>query len=222
MNTVAIVPAMDEEAAISDVVRSLRAAPIDAVVVVDGGSRDATVERAVAAGALVIQDYRRGYGRACLTGAEMSRGADILLFIDGDGADVATQASRLIQPIQDGELDLVIGSRLRGHREAGSLSTLQIIGNRVVAAILNARYGLALTDIGPFRAVRADVLTALPLTELSYGWPTQMIREAAAAGYRVGEVPVDYRRRIGGVSKVSGNTKASLLAGARMLRVALG
>ncbi len=219
---VAIIPALDEERSIAAAIASLPPELVGRVIVVDGGSRDQTAARAAAAGAEVIREPRRGYGRACLVGAEAAAGAAVLLFMDGDGSDVGEQADRLLAPILNDEAELVLGSRVRGRRERGSLSPHQVAGNRVVSTILNRRFRLALTDIGPFRAIRADLLPQLGLREMTYGWPTEMIRNAARNGDRVVEVPVDYRRRTDGRSKVSGDLRASARAGWHMLRVAVG
>jgi glycosyltransferase involved in cell wall biosynthesis len=222
MRTTAVIPAWNEEHTIGPVVARLREQPhVHEVVVVDGGSRDRTAERARAAGGRVVVEHRRGYGRACLTGAEAADGADVILFCDGDGSDVEEQAHRLIDPIVGGRLDLVIGSRLRGRREPRSLAPHQVAGNMLVAGILRRRLGVELSDIGPYRAICADVLRALDMTEMGYGWPTEMIVLAVSAGHRVGEVAVDYRARAGGTSKVSGSVRASIGAGVRMTRVAL-
>jgi glycosyltransferase involved in cell wall biosynthesis len=218
----AIIPALDEERSITAAIRSLPAPLVGRVIVVDGGSRDATTERAAAAGAEVVHEPRRGYGRACMTGAEAAAGADVLLFMDGDGSDAGEQAAFLIDPIIRDDADLVLGSRVRGRRERRSLALHQMAGNRLVATILNKRMRLALTDIGPFRAIRADLFDDLELHEMTYGWPTEMIRNAARRGGRVIEVPVDYRRRADGTSKVSGNLRASAKAGWQMMRVAFG
>jgi glycosyltransferase involved in cell wall biosynthesis len=217
---VAIVPDIDEEATIAGVVEALLALPVDRVLVVDGGSADATAEHAAAAGAEVVAEHRRGYGRACLTGARHAVGADVLLFCDGDGSDVVSQGVRLLAPLAAGGADLVIGSRLRGHRGRGAMAPHQAAGNRLVSALLRRRHGVGVTDVGPFRAVRASVLHDLGMREMSYGWPTEMIVRAAQAGHRVLEVPVDYRVRAGGRSKVSGSARASVLAAWHMLRVA--
>jgi glycosyltransferase involved in cell wall biosynthesis len=216
----AIIPALNEEHSIGGAVMSLPRNVVTRVIVVDGGSIDATAQRAAAAGAEVIVEPRRGYGRACITGAAAAADADVLVFMDGDGCDVGEQAGRLVEPIAVGAADLVLGSRVRGHREHGSLAPHQAAGNRVVAAMLNRRHGLALTDIGPFRAVRRDLFDRLSMSEMTYGWPTEMIRNAARAGGRVIEVPVDYRRRRAGSSKVSGSLRGSAAAAWYMLRVA--
>jgi glycosyltransferase involved in cell wall biosynthesis len=218
----AIIPALDEERSITAAIRSLPSQLVGRVIVVDGDSTDATAERAAAAGAEVVHEPRRGYGRACMTGAEAAAGADVLLFMDGDGSDAGEQAAFLVDPIIRNDADLVLGSRVRGRREHGSLALHQMAGNRVVATILNKRMRLSLTDIGPFRAIRADLFDDLELHEMTYGWPTEMIRNAARSGGRVIEVPVDYRRRADGTSKVSGNLRASAKAGWQMLRVAFG
>jgi glycosyltransferase involved in cell wall biosynthesis len=218
---VAVVPAWNEEGTIGPVVAALRIQPsVQEVIVVDGCSHDRTVERAVAAGARVVVEGRRGYGLACLAGVRAAGAADIILFCDGDGSDVEDQAHRLVDPIADGRLDLVVGSRIRGRRERGSIAPHQLAGNVIVAGLLRIRLRIALSDIGPYRAIRADVLRGLGMTEMGYGWPTEMIVRAATGGYRVAEVAVDYRVRAGGTSKVSGSARASIVAGLRMTRVA--
>ena len=164
--------------------------------------RDRTAERAARAGARVVVEPRPGYGRACLTGAAASQDCDVLLFVDGDGSDAVEQAERLILPIAAGEADLVLGSRTRGHLEPGALGMHQRVGNRLVATILNRRHGLSLTDIGPFRAIRRDVFDAAGLHEMTYGLPTEMIRNVARRGYRIrrgaGRLPAARRRRVEG------------------------
>jgi glycosyltransferase involved in cell wall biosynthesis len=216
----AVIPALNEERSIAAVIASLPSRVVERVIVVDGGSRDDTVTRATSAGAVVVHEPRPGYGRACLSGAEAADGADVVMFMDGDGSDVGEQAEVLVVPIAAGTADLVLGSRVRGRRQQGALAPHQMAGNRLIAAILNRRFGLELTDIGPFRAIRAELLQALDLREMTYGWPTEMIRNTARSGGRVVEVPVDYRRRAHGASKVSGNLRASAAAGWQMLRVA--
>ena len=220
MRVVAVIPVLNEERAVESAVCSLPRDVVSRVIVVDGGSTDATAQRAAGAGALVITERRRGYGRACMTGAEAAD-ADVLVFLDGDGSDVGEQAARLVEPVIAGRFDLVLGSRVRGNRERGSLAAHQMAGNRFVAHVLNRRFGLRLTDVGPFRAIRTDVLWDLEMTEMTYGWPTQMIRNAALRGHRITELPVDYRRRLGGRSKISGDAGASVRAGWQMLRVAV-
>src|SRR5205807_4476094 len=145
---------------------------------------------------------------------------DVLLFCDGDGSDVVSQGARLIEPVVAGAADLVVGSRVRGCRAAGAMAPHQLFGNRLVAALLRRRHAAAVSDVGPVRAIRARVLADLRMREMTYGWPTEMIVRAARGGYRVLEVPVDYRARAGGRSKVSGSLRASVRAALDMIRVA--
>jgi glycosyltransferase involved in cell wall biosynthesis len=221
----AIIPALDEEEAIGAVVLGLDRGLVREVIVVDNGSRDRTAARAAEAGARVVRESRRGYGRACLAGVQAASGAEILVFVDGDGSDVPGELPRLLAPIQQGTADLVLGSRVLGSREPGSLSAHQLWGNRLVLALLRALYGLRLTDIGPFRAVRADALQGLGMAHPTYGWPVEMVVKAVRQKLRIAEVPVEYRRRIGR-SKVAGTVRGSVLAGyhlvATVLRYAWG
>ena len=214
----AVVPALNEEETVAAVVAGLRGV-VDAVVVVDGASTDATAERARSAGATVVAEPRRGYGRACLTGAEHADAA-VVVFVDADGSADPAQARKLVDPILADTADLVLGSRVRGRRAPGAMAPHQHVGNVLVAAILRRRHGVPISDVSPYRAVRTRALLGLGMTELTYGWPTEMIVRAAAAGLRVVEVPVDHRTRAGGRSKVSGSPRASLLAAWHMLRIA--
>jgi glycosyltransferase involved in cell wall biosynthesis len=176
------------------------------VIVVDGGSRDRTVERARAAGARVIVERRRGYGRALMSGlAAISPGASIVLFIDGDGSDRPDMIPDVLAPIEQDKADFVLGSRLRGVREAGSLSPAQIVAGHLAGHLIRLRYGVHFTDMSPFRAIRRDALDRLGMREESFGWNLEMQMRAAAAGMRIVEVPVGQRRRVGGQSKVSGD-----------------
>ena len=154
-----MVPTLNEEQAITSVVSSLRDHDlVDHVIVVDGGSDDHTARNAADAGAQVVFEPRRGYGRACLTGFEHAGHADVILFVDGDGADVVAQAHRLVDPILSGQAETVLGSRVRGTRDRGSMAPHQLVGNLLVAAVLRLRHGVNVTDVGPFRAVRAREL----------------------------------------------------------------
>ena len=220
MRVTAIIPALDEEGAIGEAVARLDPSLVHEVIVVDNGSRDRTGERAAAAGARVIVEPRRGYGRACLTGVEAAAGAQVLVFLDGDGSDVPEDLPRLLAPIQRGEADLVLGSRALGRREPGSLSAHQLCGNRLVLLLLRLLYGVRLTDFGPFRAVRAGALAGLGMAHPTYGWPIEMVVKAAKRGLRIVEVPVDWRRRIGR-SKVAGTLRGSLLAGYHLVATVL-
>lgn len=202
----AVVPCLDEEIAIGPCVTALLAQGLGEVIVVDGGSKDATAERAAAAGARVVVEPRRGYGRAMQAGiAALSPATSIVLFIDGDGSDRPEMVPAVLAPIENGECDFVLGSRLRGEREAGSLSPAQIVAGWLAGALMRLRYGVRFTDMSPFRAVSRDALARLDMREETFGWNLEMQMRAAAAGLRIAEVPVGQRRRAGGVSKVSGD-----------------
>ncbi len=214
-----IIPVIDEEGALPHVLADLRTTHHGPVFVVDGGSRDRTVAVAEAHGATVIVERRRGYGRACTTGAEraIAEGAGIVVFLDGDYSDDPTDLPRLLAPLEDGTADVVIGERVRRLRRRGAMAAHQAGGNALVALLLRLLYGVTIVDPGPFRAVYGPVFVALGLREMTYGWPVETIARAARLGYRVRGVPVSYRPRIG-VSKISGTVRGSVLAGYRMLR----
>jgi glycosyltransferase involved in cell wall biosynthesis len=210
----AVVPCLDEEEAIAPVVTAILAHGIAEVVVVDGASRDRTADRARAAGARVVVEPRRGYGRAMMTGlAAIDPAAEIVLFLDGDGSDRPEMIPALLEPILGDRADFVLGSRIKGEREAGSLSASQIVAGYAAGILMRLVYGVRCTDMSPFRAIRRDVLDRLLMQEDSFGWNLEMQMRAAAAGLRIVEVPVGQRRRAGGVSKVSGNLTASARAG---------
>ena len=217
---VAVIPARNEEQAIGKVIAALPRDLVPQVIVVDNGSSDDTAAVARAAGALVVAELRAGYGRACAAGVAAADGADVLLFLDGDYSDFPEEAPRLLAPILRGEADLVIGSRLRGRREPGALPPHQLFGNWLVSRLMRLLYGLRITDLGPFRAIRAELLAALDMREMTYGWPTEMMVKAARRGARVVEVPVSYRRRIGR-SKISGTVRGTILATYYILGVTL-
>jgi glycosyltransferase involved in cell wall biosynthesis len=209
----AVIPCLDEEAAIAAVVAAVLAQGVNEVIVVDGGSRDRTVERARAAGAHVICEQRRGYGRAIQSGiAALRSDAEILLFLDGDGSDRAEMIPDLIGPIVAGGVKFVHGTRLQGEREPGSLSLQQLIAGQIAGILLWLVYGTRFTDMSPFRAIRRDALSALGMRETTYGWNLEMLMRVAAAGLPAREIAVGQRRRAGGVSKVSGNGLAGLKA----------
>jgi cellulose synthase/poly-beta-1,6-N-acetylglucosamine synthase-like glycosyltransferase len=214
----AIIPALDEERTIGVVVRSLPRPPLREIVVVDNGSRDATARVAAAAGARVVAEPRRGYGAACLRGIEaLYADAEIVVFLDGDGADDPADLDDLLAPLLEGRADLVVGSRARGARETGALAPAQRIGNAIACAWLRARFGIAATDLGPFRAIRADALRRLGMRDRGYGWTLEMQLRAGRKGLRVVEVPVRYRRRAAGSSKVSGTVAGTLGAATKIL-----
>ena len=182
------------------------------VIVVDSNSNDGTPEIAARMGARVVQEPRRGYGRACLTGMAAANSPDVVVFLDGDYSDRPSELPILLAPITEGRADITLGSRLQKRRTAGALPWHQVFGNRLAASLIRLLYGLEISDLGPFRAGRADVLRALALEETTYGWAVEMILKGALAGFRVVEVPVSYYPRIG-KSKISGTLKGTIGAG---------
>ena len=207
-----VIPTLNEAASIGRVIAEIPREYAGNVVVVDGGSADGTPGIARAAGARVVDESRRGYGRACLTGLEsLPPEVDVVVFLDGDLSDFPGQMTRLVEPIATGQADLVIGSRLRGRRESGALPLHSVLGNWLAALLMRLLYRLPITDLGPFRAARRDRLEELNMTEMTFGWPVEMLAKAARRGLRVVEVPVDYRRRLGH-SKITGTFRGSLLA----------
>ncbi len=209
----AIIPCLDEETAIESVVTAVLAQGVSEVVVVDGGSKDRTVERATEAGARVIIELRRGYGRAIQAGiAAVRSDADILVFLDGDGSDSAEFIPALVSPIAAGRAIFVLGSRVRGPREPGSLAPQQLLAGHVGGLLLRLIYGARFTDLSPFRAICSDALKGLGMKEETFGWNLEMLMRVAAARLPALEIAVGQRRRIGGVSKVSGNFIAGLKA----------
>jgi len=214
-----IIPALNEAESIGHVVREMPWPSIAECIVVDNGSTDATASIATQAGARVITSPR-GYGAACLAGSNAALpSSTILVYMDGDGSDVIADLPRLVTPIQNDEADFVIGSRNRGTREPGSMLGSQIFAGRLVGILLRLLGKGRYTDMGPFRAIRRTSLEQLQMSELTYGWNLEMQIKAAQHRLRILEIPVDYRKRIGGTSKVSGDLKASIKAGFRILEV---
>jgi glycosyltransferase involved in cell wall biosynthesis len=212
-----VVPTLDEADAIAGVIAEVPADAVAEIIVADSGSRDGTQARARAAGAEVIVLAERGYGRACAAGASAARtSAEIIVFLDGDGSDRADLIPTLTAPILDGRYDFVIGSRTRGRREPGSMSWHQVLAGRLAGWGMRLLYGVAYTDMCAFRAIRRDALAGLGLREMTYGWNLEMQMRAARAGLRILEIPVPYRRRVGGRSKVAGTLGGSIKAGWRI------
>jgi glycosyltransferase involved in cell wall biosynthesis len=214
-----IIPALNEAESIGQVVSEMPWHLIAECIVVDNGSTDATAAIAEAAGARVIQSPR-GYGAACKAGNEAALPTStILVYMDGDGSDIVSDLSRLIAPIEANEADFVLGSRLRGTREPGSMLRSQIFAGHLVGALLRVFQGVNYTDMGPFRAIRRSSLDELQMSEFTYGWNLEMQVRAAQYKLRIREIPVNYRNRIGGTSKVSGDFRASMKAAVRILGV---
>ncbi len=226
MNVSVIIPALNEEEPIAEVVRAVLATEIPhEVIVVDNESTDCTAARAREAGARVVS-APRGYGRACAAGAAaVSPDCEVLVFLDGDGSDCAELMPRLVQPILDRKQDFVIGSRTRGEREPGSMNAQQVFAGYLAGWLMRPLYGVKYTDMGPFRAIRRDSFAKLGMKEMTYGWNLEMQMRAARAQLRILEVPVNHRCRTGGESKVSGTLRGTFVAGTRILatlvRVAL-
>ena len=213
-----VIPALDEEEVIGATLEGLEGQALQQVIVVDNGSADRTAAVARAHGAQVVVEPRRGYGRACLTGLEaLAPEIRIVAFMDADGSDAPGDLAGLLEPIARGEADLVIGSRVLGAREANSLTAQQRIGNRLATYLLRVFFGARYTDLGPFRAIRRGALERFAMRDTNFGWTVEMQVKALQAGLRVLEIPVRYRRRRGGKSKVSGSVRGSLFAGAKIL-----
>jgi glycosyltransferase involved in cell wall biosynthesis len=209
MRVSVIIPTHNEARAIGRVLADLPVDQVTEVIVVDSNSNDGTPGIAASMGARVIQEPRRGYGRACLTGLAATNSPDIVVFLDGDYSDRPSELPILLEPIIQGDADITIGSRLRQQRIQAALPWHQAFGNRLAAGLIRVLYRLAITDLGPFRAGRADVLRALALEEATYGWAVEMILKGAINGFRVVEVPVSYYPRIG-KSKIGGTVKGTV------------
>jgi glycosyltransferase involved in cell wall biosynthesis len=215
-NVCVIIPALDEEAALPLVLK--RVPPwVDRVIVVDNGSRDGTRRVAFASGASVVLEPVRGYGRACLAGIRAALDVDVLVFLDADGSDHPEQMVRVVDPIVTDGMDLVIGSRNLGELEAGAMSAPQRLGNYLAPLLIRLLWGQRFTDLGPFRAIRTTSLQELHMDAPTYGWTVQMQIRASRLGLRCVEVPVDYSRRRGGRSKISGTVRGVVGAGAGIL-----
>ena len=212
-----VIPALNEEQAIGRVVADI---PdwADEIVVVDNGSHDGTARAAQRAGAQVVRESERGYGAACQAGIRALQAPDIIVFLDGDYSDWPEEMAALADPIALGQADFVVGSRVRGKRGPGALTPQQQFGNWLACRLIRRIWGTPCSDLGPFRAIRADALNALDMKDRAYGWTVEMQLKAAARDIRYMEVPVRYRARIG-VSKISGTLRGSVLAGVTILSV---
>jgi glycosyltransferase involved in cell wall biosynthesis len=198
-----VIPTHNEVQAIGRVLADLPSNLVTEVIVVDSNSTDGTPHLAQTMGARVIKEPRRGYGRACLTGLASAENPDVVVFLDGDYSDRPSELPMILAPILEGRADITLGSRLLGQGNSGALPWQQSFGNRLAAGLIRFLYGVKISDLGPFRAGRADVLRTLALEELTYGWAVEMILKGAIAGVRIVEVSVSYHPRIGR-SKISG------------------
>jgi glycosyltransferase involved in cell wall biosynthesis len=204
-----IIPTRNEGEAIGRVLADLPADLVTEIIVVDSNSTDGTTEIAARAGARVIRESRRGYGRACLTGLANAKDPDIVVFLDGDYSDRPEELPLLLAPIVEGRADITLGSRITRGRNQGAMPWHQVLGNRLASVLIRFLYGVRITDLGPFRAARADTLGALSLEQDTYGWAVEMILKGTKAGFRIVEVPVSYHPRIG-KSKISGTLKGTV------------
>lgn len=219
--TALIIPALNEEKALPLVLREVPRDIAHWVIVVDNGSSDRTAEVARAGGALVVKEERRGYGRAVLKGlASLPPACDVVVVMDGDHSDHPEDSGRLVAPILRGDADFVIGSRVLGGAEPGSLAPQQRFGNWLSCLLIRLLFGRTFTDLGPFRAIRREALERLGMEEETFGWNVEMQIKAICAGLRIEEVPVSYRPRIG-VSKISGTLGGSFMAGVKILETIL-
>jgi glycosyltransferase involved in cell wall biosynthesis len=207
-----VIPTHNEAQSIARVLADLQADIVTEVLVVDSNSTDGTPEIASKMGARVLHEPRRGYGRACLSGLAAASSPDVVVFLDGDYSDRPAELPVLLAPLTEGRADIVLGSRLGQQSIRGALPWHQAFGNRLAAGLIRLLYGLKISDLGPFRAARADVLRRLDLQENTYGWAVEMILKGAIGGFRVVEVPVSYYPRIG-KSKISGTLKGTVGAG---------
>jgi len=207
-----VIPTHNEAQSIGRVFADLPADLVTEVLVVDSNSTDGTPEIAAKLGARVLHEPRRGYGRACLTGLGGASKPDIVVFLDGDYSDRPGELPLLLAPIIEGRADITLGSRLGKQSVRGALPWHQAFGNHLAAGLISMLYKVDISDLGPFRAARADVLRALALEETTYGWAVEIILKGALGGFRIVEVPVSYYPRIG-KSKISGTLRGTVGAG---------
>ncbi|MEZ7946327.1 MAG: glycosyltransferase family 2 protein [Flavobacteriaceae bacterium] len=219
-----IIPAYNEEDSIAKVINDIPTI-VDEIIVISNNSTDKTEENAANAGATVLKESKRGYGYACLKGmdyiastslSDQQKKTTIIVFLDGDYSDYPEQLTELVAPIINGNIDLVIGSRVKELREAGSMTPQQVFGNWLATFLMNIFFGAKFTDLGPFRAIKYQKLLQLKMEDKTYGWTVEMQLKAIKQHFSYKEVPMKYRNRIG-ISKVSGTLKGSILAGVKIL-----
>ena len=211
-----VIPALNEEKSLPLVLDALPRDLLQEIVVVDNGSADGTARVAQTAGARVVKEPRRGYGRACLTGIAALEPTDVVAFVDADFSDHPEEIVEVVRPILEDRADLVIGSRLLGEREPGALLPQARFGNWLATRLIRWFWGMSFTDLGPFRAIRADSLRSLAMADEDFGWTVEMQVKAAQRGLRCVEVPVRYRKRVG-KSKITGTISGTVRAGVKIL-----
>ena len=213
-----IIPAFNEQDSIAKVIRDIPSDWVDEIIVVNNNSSDRTADSAKIAGATVLNENKKGYGRACLKGIDyaLQKKTEIIVFLDGDYSDYPNQLPSIVDPILTKNMDMVIGSRALGKREKGSMTIPQIFGNWLATRLMLVFYGAKFTDLGPFRAIKVEALRRLKMSDKTYGWTIEMQIKAAKYKLNFCEVPVDYRNRIG-VSKVSGTVKGTIMAGIKII-----
>ncbi len=215
-----IIPALNEQNAVGYVLDEIPMNFVHEVIVVDNGSIDNTAEVSKSKHATVLHEGQKGYGSACLKALDHIKASDfqpdIVVFLDADHSDYPEELPKLLQPIVDDQADMVIGSRALGQKESGSMTVPQIFGNWLATRLIKLFYGVAFTDLGPFRAIKYSSLMALEMKDKNYGWTVEMQLKAARMKLKNHEVPVNYRKRIG-VSKVSGTIKGTIMAGYKIL-----
>lgn len=214
-----LIPALDEEGSLPHVLSAIPDEWVRRVTVVDNGSTDDTGRVARRGGAELVEEPRRGYGAACLRGLAHLEDdpPDIVVFLDADYSDRPSELPRVVAPLVEDVADLAVGTRTVGPREGGALEPQARFGNRFACLLMEVLTGYRFTDLGPFRAVRWETLQMLDMRDRDFGWTVEMQAKAAFEGVDAVEVPVSYRRRHQGQSKVSGTLKGSLLAGAKIL-----
>ncbi|MFL7867179.1 MAG: glycosyltransferase family 2 protein [Anaerolineales bacterium] len=213
-----IIPALNEAQCLARLLTEVPFEALQQVIVVDNGSSDDTAGVARSGGATVIDEPRRGYGFACAAGLAAAEG-DVVVFMDGDGSFVPAELTNLLSPLQAGKADLALGSRWLQATERTAMPAHQRFGNALFVWLLRRRFGLALTDLGPYRAIWRDLLLDLEMQEQTYGWPLEMIIKTAQRARPILELPVTYRPRFAGQSKVGGTLRGSLLSGYRFFSV---
>ncbi|MBC7743802.1 MAG: glycosyltransferase family 2 protein [Flavobacterium sp.] len=215
-----LIPAFNEAASIANVIRDIPQNLVKEIIVIDNGSTDQTAQVVLNAGATLLSEPKKGYGRACLKGIEYLKGKvsnwDVIVFLDGDYSDFPQEMPLLIQPILTGNAELVIGSRVSRNRQPGSMLPQQVFGNWLATRLIKAFFNVRFSDLGPFRAIKWEALEKINMQDKTYGWTVEMQVKAAKLNFICSEVPVSYRKRIG-ISKVSGTVKGTILAGYKIL-----